>query len=185
MSISTQTPPRALALSRKNWLQAAMFLMVLCALWLASGLAMAQQSQLPAADEAALRAYPLRIELVERALKLGNEARRDQVKGISGKDASSLDGIASGLSSDPKAKALLDKHQLSARDYVMTMIALMRAGFASEANPKTPEEAGTNAANIAYVKANKERIATAMRGGSDKAEPKASAASKPAQPASK
>ncbi|MBP7453174.1 MAG: hypothetical protein KA914_10320 [Ottowia sp.] len=185
MSISTQTPPRALALSRKNWLQAAMFLMVLCALWLASGVAMAQEAKLSDADETALRTYVLRPEIVDRSLQLAQDARRQQIKGSAGKGTKTLDGFASGLSSDPKAKALLDKHQLSARDYVMTMIALMRAGFASEANPKTPEEAGTNAANIAYVKANKERIATAMRGGSDKAEPKASAASKPAQPASK
>ena len=86
MSISTQTPPRALALSRKNWLQAAMFLMVLCALWLASGVAMAQEAKLSDADETALRTYVLRPEIVDRSLQLAQDARRQQIKGSAGDD---------------------------------------------------------------------------------------------------
>lgn len=170
----------ARALSRKVWLHAAAFLLALCALGLASGGAMAQDGKAIAsnADEIALRAYALRTETVDRAMALAQDARRQKIQGSAAKDAKSLDDLAKGLSADPKAKALLEKHQISARDYLMTMIALMRAGYAAETKSTAPEDLGTNAANIEYVKANKERIATAMRGGADKATDKAS--SKPA-----
>lgn len=177
MSTSLQTLPRNL--SRPLWLTAATSVLVGAALWLSSGVAMAQKTEAPAkaeapaqkggtklsaADETALRTYTLTNETVDRALALVKDAREQKISGI-GKGATTLDGWASGLNSEPKAKALLDKHQISARDYVMSMIAIMRAGVAAEMKPKTPEEAGTNAANIAYMTANKDRIQAALMGG--------------------
>ena len=182
MLSSTSTLPRVRAPLPMTWMKAAAVLLMLCALWLASGPAHAQIGKLSEADETALRTYTLRPETVDRALKVAQDARRQKISSSAGKDAKTLDGFARGLSADPKAKALLEKHQINARDYVMTMIAVMRAGFASEANPKTPEDAGTNAGNIAYVNANKARIAEALRGdqaqAAPNATPKASAASK-------
>ena len=81
--------------------------------------------------------------------------------------AKTLDDIANGLNADPKAKSVLEKNQITARDYIMTMIALNRAGAAVQANAKSPADAGTNAANMAYVKANKGRIGAAMTAGRD------------------
>lgn len=202
MPIAIQTLPNARALSRQLWLTAATVLLAAGALWLTSGSAQAQPakpdaqpkaqaqaqgsgSKLSAADETALRSYTLTPETVDRALAVAQDARRDKVSGNTGKDAKSLDGWAAGLSAEPKAKALLDKHQIPARDYVMTMIALMRANYAVSADVKKPEEVGTNAANIAYFKAHKDHVMNGLRGGSkggDKAEvkpaDKASAAEK-------
>ena len=179
MSTSLQTLPRTV--TRPLWLTAAASALVGATLWLSSGAAMAQQkaeapataeapaqkggTKLSAADETALRTYTLSNETVDRALALVKDAREQKVSGSIGKGATTLDGWASGLNSEPKAKALLDKHQISARDYVMTMIAIMRAGVAAEMKPKTPEEAGTNAANIAYMTANKDRIQAALMAG--------------------
>ena len=182
MSTSLQTLPRTV--TRPLWLTAAASALIGATLWLSSGAAMAQQkaeapaapakaeapaqkggTKLSAADETALRTYTLSNETVDRALALVKDAREQKVSGSIGKGATTLDGWASGLNSEPKAKALLDKHQISARDYVMTMIAIMRAGVAAEMKPKTPEEAGTNAANIAYMTANKDRIQAAMMAG--------------------
>ncbi len=178
MLIFKHTPRHARVVSRKNWMQAALFLLVLCALWLAgSGNVLAQQenpNKMSDADEKALRTYTLQSSMVDRALAVVQDARREQIKGDA-KGAKSLDGIARSLSDNPKAKALLDKHQIGPRDYVMTMLAVMRAGAASETNPKTPEDAGTNAANIAFIKANNDRIVAAMRGGQQGAGAKASA----------
>ena len=185
MSTSLQTLHRTL--NRPLWLTAATSVLAGVALWLSSGAAMAQQkaeapsqpkaeaqaqkggSKLSAADETALRTYTLSTETVDRALGVVKDAREQKVNGSAGKGVTTLDGWASSLNSEPKAKALLDKHQISARDYVMTMIAIMRAGVATEMKPKTPEEAGTNAANVAFMTANKDRIQAALTAGGAKA----------------
>lgn len=161
-------------------------LVLLGALLLSSGNAVAQsaaqpQSQPPATsqapqnklsetDENALRSYVLVPETVNHVLDLAADARKQKISAKSSKDAHSIDAWAKGLESDAKGKALLVKHQISARDYVMTMIATMRAIYAVEANVKTPEEVGTNAANVTYVKANKDRIMTGLTGKPAKAE---------------
>jgi hypothetical protein len=168
--------PRVLAASRKVWLQAATLMLALCALCLASVSAMAQNGKAaPSADETSLRTYTLRPETVDRALALVQDARRQKIQGNTGKDAKSLDDMAKHLSADPAAKALLDKHQISARDHLMTMMALVRARYAVESNAKTPDEAGTNAANVAYFKTHRDRINAAMRVAPEKADAQADA----------
>ena len=173
MSIPAQMLRPARALPRPRWGHAATLMLMLCALFLGSGIAQAKDggSPLSAADEKALQTYALRAETVDRALAVAQDARKEKISGSTGKDAKSIDAWAAGLSGNPQAKALLDRHQIAARDYVMTMIAVMRAGYAAEANPKTPEEAGTNAGNIAFMKANKTRVTAALQGGANPAPP--------------
>lgn len=178
MSISTPSLPRARSVCGA--------LVLLGALLLTGGNVLAQsaaqpqakppaksqapQNKLSEADEKALRSYVLVPETVNHVLDLAADARQQKIKSNASKDAHSIDAWAKGLESDPKAKPLLAKHQISARDYVMTMIATMRAIYAVEANAKTPEEAGTNAANVTYAKANKDRIMASLTGKPAKAE---------------
>ena len=171
MSSFTETPSRTRTLQQRLRQCAGTFLLTLSALSLSGGAVMAQEGggKLPAADETALRTYVLRPETVERALAVAQEARREKIPGQVGKGVRSLDAWAAGLSANAKAKALLDKHQIPARDYVMTMIALMRANYAVNADVKKPEEAGSNADNIAYFKSNKDHVLTGLRGGSGNA----------------
>ncbi len=160
---SAQRPPMH-AMRR----HAQVFLVALCTLGALAGPALAQQSgKLPPADEKALREYTIKADTLDRAFGVVQDARREKIKGSNHGDAKTLDDIANGLNADPKAKSVLEKNQISARDYIMTMIALNRAGAAVQANAKSPADAGTNAANMAYVKANKGRIGAAMTAGRD------------------
>ncbi len=147
---------------RKQVIHSAAALTVLLALF-ANNPSQAQGSAIPAADEQALRTLVLREDTVKRVLAVAEEGQRAQIKTSPG-TSNTIDGLAKQIESNPQAAALLAKHKLSSREYVMTTVALLRAGFAAEANAKDLNQAGTNASNVAFAKANKARIQAAFSG---------------------
>lgn len=125
------------------------------------------QAQLSAADEQAVRSHVLKDDTVKRVLAVAEEGRRAKINTAGDAPPESLDAWAKQIEAQPQAKALLAKHRLSGREYLINIVAMMRAGMAVELKTKDLQAVGTNAANVAYVTKNRPNIQGALLAGDD------------------
>lgn len=119
---------------------------------------------LSAKDEQAFRAYVLKEDVLERIIQYNQDAKALEKPGKEdegGDVPASLDEAAAMAEKDPANKALLAKHGLTAREVWLASFALMRAAIAQEMSQEKPaelEKAGTNSANLAFVRQHPELV---------------------------
>lgn len=155
-----------------RWLRALAALLSTALLMVAAlpQLVAAQQGP-TAADETALRGYVVNRQMLDKLVAFKVDADKlddseagpadDEGNPESGDMPSSVDDLVRSVEKDPRATPLLRKHGLTAREYVIANLALMRAGLAVALgmdSPKDIEEAGTNKANLAFYRANKTAV---------------------------
>lgn len=119
-------------------------------------------AQLPAADEQAIRGVVLNDELLDTLIAIRTETSiADSSEGDDADPAAlrSVDGMVRAAIQVPGVQEILNKHGISARDYVITSIALLRAGMAAQFDSTAaPEAHGTSAANIAFVRSRMDKV---------------------------
>lgn len=121
---------------------------------------------LPAADEKALREYQVSAATFRKLLAFKHDADRIRDEGEEDDDdkvsvPDSIDAMVGLLEKEPRARDLFDRHELTAREYVLAHFALLRAGMASAfamTSPDQVEEAGTNPANMAFYRDNRAAV---------------------------
>lgn len=135
---------------------------------LAAGLllAAASMAQLPAADEQAIQSVVLNDWLLDTLIAIRadgdvfSEAEDDSDDAGQNLDIlESVDSMVRAATREPKFTALLNKHGISARDYVIASIAVMRAGMAVQfGSAATPQAQGATAQNIAFVRSRMDKV---------------------------
>ena len=134
-------------------------------------------------DEAALAAYPLSMERLERwqraAQNLQEVATANPALAATWEaqntDAESLDEIVGRIEREPEARRAIESAGIAPRDYVLTSMALIQAMFAMAAVDMGQSEGvpdGVNPENVAFVREHRADI-EAMMTAMQEAEPPA------------
>ncbi|HTS89817.1 MAG TPA: hypothetical protein VMG41_15090 [Gemmatimonadales bacterium] len=121
--------------------------------------------QWSAADAAALRAYALTMDKLTRTndastdLQKLAEAHPELAASPGSGDATTLDEMAARLSA-PEVRAVLVKHGLTAKEYVMTFMTAMNAWGAAlaEDQGKSATDLPVSAANVKFYRDHKAEI---------------------------
>lgn len=128
--------------------------------WLLLGCvaAVAAQSRIPSAltasDRATVRRYALSEAMFQRLLATARDAKMNKIPiDMVDPSAHSLNDTAAHLQQSAGVRALLDRHGLSAHDFVLGEYALLGAEFAVKYAGRPSFDAGlANPANIALYK---------------------------------
>lgn len=117
----------------------------------------AAPAKIPEADERAIRSFVVTNEVFTRMNAL-NEAARQMGLKRSGDLGSSLDEMAKHmLKLDARVPALLAKHGLTAREYIVASFALLRGVMAS--GMKIPaDQAGVHPATLSFAASNPAKV---------------------------
>jgi hypothetical protein len=115
---------------------------------------------LPAADQAVVQQYTLTEDSYQKLLATAKDAKANKVQiGIVDPNAHSLDARVADLSKDPQVGALLARHDLSARDFLLGEYALLDAEFAVKySNTPGVDKHLANPANVALFRKHEAEI---------------------------
>ncbi|GAB2592378.1 hypothetical protein ISP15_14565 [Dyella jejuensis] len=118
------------------------------------------QHALTPADRAAVHDYTLTDAAYRKLLDTARDAKANKVKiDILDPGAHSLDETAAHLNADPGVHALLDRHGLTARDFLLGEYALLGAEFAVKYAGQPGFDASmANPANIALYRRHEAEI---------------------------
>ena len=126
--------------------------------------AVAAQAGSMTAEEQSLRGYVLRREMLDKLLAFKIDADQlEKSKPKSDRTAmpKSVADLIRSVEDDPRAAPLLRRHGLTAREYIIAYLALTRARIAGELGMNSArdiDDAGTNAANLAFYRDNKQAV---------------------------
>ena len=117
-----------------------------------------------ARDAAALKRYPLTMDKLRRANEVmieydRMERTRDDLADDDG-ETQSIDGMVARINAVPEARAILKKHGLTTRDYVLTLLASTHAaaaGFIEESGGQ-PTGIPVSRGQVEFYKAHKAEI---------------------------
>lgn len=145
-------------------------LSIFAALALAFGVAQpAGAGDLNAADQAAVSQYELTDDFLERALAMARDvaAQRVAQPRLDLGGVKSLDDIAAKLDAEPGIRDLLTKYGFTAKDYLVGTTALGQSMRVArlEADPAQAgnlDRSKINAANVAFYRANQDKVALLM-----------------------
>lgn len=125
---------------------------------------------LSAADQKTLSGYTLSSGFLDRCKAVVADARARHVEvggNFLGGGAGGLDGMAARIDAKPGVHEILAAHALSAREYLIGSIALMRAAMAVQmsadpAQAQYVDQSKTSAANLAFYRAHRAEIDALM-----------------------
>jgi hypothetical protein len=137
---------------------AAIAVLCLAALIYAAAPAMAAMS---AADREAIAKHELTLDELHRMEAIVKEAGPDQ-EGLNLMGAPSLDDMVAQINAQPALKAILDKHDMPPRDFLVATFSLLGAAMADSLGTT-----GGNPANVDFYRQHKAEIDAYMDMGDD------------------